>query len=447
MSRGLRRFRCAVVVAALGLGALPSFAAERELDEDPPPSEASDIRTAIQRIFPEPEPGRALFPWLGQALQDLPPFFADSRIDAHFRTAYIRQDRTIDIKSEAWAAGGSLSYRSGWLADTFAVEAEGFTSQPVYKPSGRGGTGLLQLGQDGYSVLGIANAKLRYRGVVLTGYRQYLDLPYLNRSDSRMTPNTFESVTIEKPDGKFRFSTGYTWKIKRRTSDEFVSMTEALGLDVDRGLLHAGAAWRPNEDLYVGAIAGQLHDVYGGVYSEFAFGRPLTPDIDLRLDGQLTYQWDTGADLLGPLVDDTWNIGLRTSASWQGFVLRLGLTYTGSNGGIFSPFGSSPTYVDMMQRTFTRANEKALLLSLSYDFSELGAEGLTVIANFVSGWDGRILDEPDDAQEFDVTIDYRPKGKFDGFWLRLRGSWLHEDRFNRHGTDVRVILRYDFRVI
>ena len=436
------------MILAFCLQGAPSFAAERELDEDPPPSSASDIRTAIQRVFPEPRPRRALFPWLGQALQELPPFFADTELDAHFRTAYIRQDRTTDIKSEAWAAGGSLSYRSGWLVDTFAVEAEGFTSQPVYKPAGRGGTGLLQLGQDGYSVLGIANAKLRHRGVVLTGFRQYLDLPYLNRSDSRMTPNTFESVTIAKPEGKFRFSTGYTWKIKRRTSDEFVSMTKALGLDVDRGLLHAGAAWRPNEDVYVGAIAGQLHDVYGGVYSEFGFGRQLTPDIHLRLDGQFTYQWDTGADLLGALVDDTWNVGLRTSASWQGFVARLGLMVTGSNGGIYSPFGSNPSYGDMMQRSFTRANEKAVLVSLSYDFSTLGAEGLTVIANVVAGWDGRILGTgPDDAQELDVTIDYRPQGRFDGFWLRLRGSWLHEDRFHRHGTDVRVILRYDFPLI
>jgi hypothetical protein len=121
--------------------------------------------------------------------------------------------------------------------------------------------------------------------------------------------------------------------------------------------------------------------------------------------------------------------------------------YTGSNGAVFSPFGSNPSYGDMMQRTFTRANEKAVLLSLSYDFSDLGAEGLTVIANFVSAWDGRVLDEPDDAQELDVTIDYRPTGRFGGFWLRLRGSWLHEDRFHRHGTDVRVILRYDFQVI
>ena len=47
-----------------------------------------------------------------------------------------------------------------------------------------------------------------------------------------------------------------------------------------------------------------------------------------------------------------------------------------------------------------------------------------------------------------MTIDYRvKKGWFESFWLRLRGSWLREEATNRDGTDVRVILRYDFPVI
>lgn len=390
---------------------------------------------------------RRLFPWIGQKLEDLPPFFADSEVDARFRTYYMRQDRTIDVLSEAWAMGGSVAYRSGWLADTLAVELEGFTSQAAYAPDDRDGTGLLQLGQDGYSVLGIANAKLRYRGLVVTGFRQYLDLPYVNRSDVRMTPNTFESITLAKPEGNLRFSAGYTWKMKRWTSDEFVSMTEAIGLDVDRGLVHAGAAWGPSDDLYVGVIAAQLFDVHGGVYSEFAFGHEVARGIDIRVDGQFTYQWDVGDDLLGEAVDDTWNVGVRTSASWKGWVARLGLSVTGRDSAIISSFGTNPSYVDLMQRTFNRAGEKALLASLSYDFSGLGADGLSVIVNFVAGFDGELLGEVDDARELDLTLDYRPKGALDGFWLRLRGSWLSEDRADRDGTEVRLILRYDFSVI
>jgi hypothetical protein len=105
-----------------------------------------------------------------------------------------------------------------------------------------------------------------------------------------------------------------------------------------------------------------------------------------------------------------------------------------------------------MQRTFNQAGEKAVLLSLSYDFSHLGVNGLSAIVNFVQGWDGRVpvLGVRRDAREVDVTVDYKlPKelGLYEGLWLRLRGSWLRDDAFDRDGTDFRAILRYDFPVL
>ena len=113
-----------------------------------------------------------------------------------------------------------------------------------------------------------------------------------------------------------------------------------------------------------------------------------------------------------------------------------------------NPYGSSPSYVDLMQRGFTLADEKALLASLSYDFAGVGAEGLSAILNFVASFDGRRADGRDDAREIDLTLDYRLKqGPLRGFWLRARGSWLDEERTSRDGTDIRVILRYDFPVI
>ena len=67
--------------------------------------------------------------------------------------------------------------------------------------------------QQGYSVVGLANAKLRYEGIELAGYRQHLDLPYLNRRDNRMTPQAFEAITLARAEGSLLFSTGWAWKI------------------------------------------------------------------------------------------------------------------------------------------------------------------------------------------------------------------------------------------
>lgn len=449
MRRTRRRARllCCVIPAAVAL-APPALGGERELDEDSPPSSASEIEAPIQRMFPEaPERRVPLFPWFHQPLQKLPPFFADTQLEARFRTYYLRKDRTIDVLSEGWATGGSLYYRSGWLEDLFQAEVEGFTSQPLVAQNNRDGTLLLEPGQDGYSVLGIVNGTLRYKGIALTGGRQYLDLPYLNRDDSRMTPNTFEAITLQKPEGELKFITGYAWNFKRRNSDEFVSFSEELGLERDRGVAYGGVIWDPNEHFHLGAYSGAVPDVGARAYGELGVGGDFADGWEARLDGQFMYLWDIGDDL-GDVVDDTWNLGIRAAVSHAGAVFRLGLGVASAQAPDVNAFGGTAFYVDLMQRTFNLPDEKSLLASLSYDFSGLGVDGLSAIVNFAAGFDGKRIGGRRDAQEVDVTLDYRvKKGWLQSFWLRVRGSWLHEQSAEQNGTDFRVILRYDVPVI
>lgn len=437
----------AILFAAV-LATSTAHAAERELDEQPPPSSVAEIETPIQRVFPRLKMRPRIFPSLRQGLQKLPPFFADTQLEARFRTYYLRADGSTSPLREAWAVGGSIHYQSGWLADTFAVQAEGFTSQPVVAQDERFGTLLLEPIQDEISTLGIVNAKLRYGDYVLTGYRQYLDLPYLNRRDNRMIPNTFESLTLEKVDGELRFSGGYTWRVKLRSSDEFVSMSEAVGLDQKRGLAHAGLVWDPHDDFHIGAVAGVLPDVFAGAYGELGFSRDVTDEVEARLDAQFTYQSPIGDELLDSDLDESWNLGVRGSTSWRGAVFRLGGSLTSPDGSVRSFFGSSPSYVDLMQRSFNLPDEKALLASISYDFTGVGLGGITVIVNFVAGFDGRSSLGRRDTQELDVTLDYRPdEGFLQGVWLRVRGSFLADGEADTGGSDIRVIFRYDFPVL
>jgi hypothetical protein len=83
-------------------------------------------------------------------------------------------------------------------------------------------------------------------------------------------------------------------------------------------------------------------------------------------------------------------------------------------------------------------------VSLSYDFTDIGVDGLTLIANFAAGFDGKLAGQRGDAQELDVTMDYRlTEGLLENFWLRVRASWLRDELIDREATEVRVILRYD----
>jgi hypothetical protein len=445
-----RNFTRARWVAAIAvfIGALCASAAERELESAPPPSSTREIKTPILRAFPRLAHKEPLFPRVREQLEKRPPFFSDSQLEARFRSYYLRKDTTADVLSEAWAMGGSVHYHSGWLADAFSVELEGFTSQPIVADNDRGGTSLLEPTQDGYNALGIANGKLRHQGVVLTAFRQYLDLPYLNRNDSRMTPNTFESVTLAKPEGELRFSTGYTWKIKPRNSDDFVTMTKSIGVTKKRGLIHGGLVWDPEEDFHIGVIAGAMPDVYAGIYTELGFVHNLTDQIETRFDSQFSYRHSIGEELLGSDPTKAWNLGIRASTSLGGAVFRLGASVTSPDGTVNTHFGSNPSYVDLMQRAFNLPDEKALLASLSYDFAGIGVEGFKIITNFVASFNGKSETGRRDSQEIDVTLDYRIKqGFMESLWLRVRGSFLADDQSNHNGTDFRVILRYDFPVI
>ena len=110
------------------------------------------------------QPLKRLFhlPGLQQGMEKLPAFIRDTDLNLHFRTFYFDRINPDDSVNEAWAIGGWLEYRSGWLWDTFAMGAVGYTSQPLYAPDDKDGTTLLAPGQEGITVLGQA-----YGGVLL----------------------------------------------------------------------------------------------------------------------------------------------------------------------------------------------------------------------------------------------------------------------------------------
>lgn len=140
---------------------------------------------------------RRVVPGLAEGMGQLPPFLRDTLLSLHLRTFYFNRLNTNDTQNEAWAFGGWLAYESGWLWDTFAIGAAGYTSQPLYAPDDTPGTLLLKPPQDSILVPGQLHAQLRYKEyALLTGYRQLVNEGYVNPNDSRMIPNTFEGATL-----------------------------------------------------------------------------------------------------------------------------------------------------------------------------------------------------------------------------------------------------------
>ena len=421
--------------------------------EDRPVSEAYDRpRGWLERAFDERLGKKTLFPRLKDILVSQSPFLRDTELLAHVRTYYLLHDNADAPDNEAWAAGGSLRYRSGWLADTLQIGATVYTSWPLYAPADRDGTLLLAPGQEPYTVLGEAYVTLRYGDHRVTGYRQALDTPYVNRQDNRMTPNTFEGLTLFGKTPWFKYGAGYLTEMKRRNADEFISMGAAAGATgSDAGLAFANVGIQPWRGLSIEAIDYFVPDVINIAYADVGYVWSLGPDLSLVLGAQFTDQRSVGDDRLTGTAFDTWVGGAKATLRYAGAALILAVSTTSSGADIRSPFGTYPGYVSLIDRNFNRAGEDAWLIGLAYDFGRLDVPGLSAFFNFAQGTGAR---DPTTGQrlpnerEFDLTVDYRVtrKGWIEGLWFRFRGA-IAQDGGRTTERELRLILNYEFPLL
>jgi hypothetical protein len=425
----------AVVLGVIG-GARPA-AAE---DAPPPP--------------PPPAPLEQLFLPLKERMKDLPPFLRDTDLKAHFRTYYFNRTRPDDTINEALAFGGWLALKSGWLLDTFAVGATFYGSAPLHAPEDRDGTLLLKPGQEGYYVPGEAWGALRYQDyAVLKGYRQLVDLGYVNPQDNRMTPNTFEGVTLGGKVSWVQYTTGYLWEIKTRNSDDFVAMSSAAGVRGQHdGVAIGGVRLTPRPGLRIDLNDAWGVDMFNTLYTEVDYLHTVNDDWKVRVGAQFTDQRAVN-DARVPGSERYWNTqagGVRLQGIYRELTVTGAFSITGPGNNIQSPWGSYPGYLSMIDQDFNRANEHAVLVGVAYDFSKILARGLSANVNVAWGWDAinpitraRVPDQT----EYDVTVDYRPPwilpAFLRGLWFRARAAVLDQENARTTGYQFRLILNWE----
>jgi hypothetical protein len=445
-----------LVLSALFVALAPPARAAESVDEDQTAAETAEQPPGVfQKAFQRRIREKTLFPRLKEYLKDQPAFFSDAQVSYRFRSFYFYRDDEIgESKKEAWAYGGGLVMRSGWLEDAFQVGATLYTSQPAYAPDDRPGSGLLEEeangDQDGYTEWGELFAAARFYDHELKFYRQELSLPYVNSQDIRMTPMTHQGTTLFHRTGPVRYGAGYLTDIKPRNASDFISYGEKAGVDGnDSGLWFAGVQVEPVKGFTIGAIDHYVDDIVNTFYTESTYAHPLTDELELRLAAQYTDQRSTGRDLLTGTSYDTWVGGAKAALRYRGAEATFAFSTVSNEADIINPFGSYPGYCSLMVRDFYRADEDTWLVGLAYDFERLGLAGVSAFANFARGTGAN---DPvtglnrEDSNEIDLTVDYRLKreGWMKGLWLRVRGARVEEE--DTLG-DLRVILNYEFPVL
>jgi hypothetical protein len=407
---------------------------------------------------PEPPPGPPLvrlFAPLKEEMKSLPPFFRDTDLKIQFRSYYLNRESPSGTENEAWAFGGWLSYRSGWLFDVFGVGATFYGSAPLYAPEDRDGTTLLKTGQEGYYVLGEAYAALRYQDyALLKGYRQEVTQGYINREDNRMTPNTFEGVTLGGKLGPVDYLGGYLWKMKARNADKFLFMSEQAGATgSEDGVALFGVKLKPIPGLQLDLSEQYGINTFNTVFIQADYTHPLAEDLKLIFGGQFTDQRAVGDKLLTNASSqdwDTYNVSAKAAVAYRELTVTVGGSVTGDGNTIQAPWGSFPGYLSLIQEDFQRAREKAVLVGVAYDFSKVVSPGLSAFFNVAWGWDAidpKTRAKAPDQTEYDLTVDYRPNwlrpAFLQGMWLRVRGVILDQEGAGQLGGQVRIILNWE----
>ena len=429
-------------------------------NEAPPPASVQESKTPMDEAFKKPAERTPLLTGVKEKMKDETPFIRDTRIDVNPRTYYFHQAPFTDNIKEAWAIGGSIAYRSGYLFDHFGVGAAAYTSQALHAPDDRDGTLLLKPEQTGYAVLGQLYGDIRLvDDMHLYLFRKEYDTPYINKNDTRMTPNTFEGYTLV---GRYsgasgvpaiRYGAGYITRIKKRNSDDFVPMSVAAGVDkVDRGVALTGANY--STDKYsIGAINYYSNDIINIFYTEGKCLLPAIQKLGFLVSAQLSDQRSTGDNLITGNDFSGHQVGFKAEASYEGAVLTFAYTNTTKGTDMRSPWSGYPGYTSVQVQDFNRAGEEATMIKVSSHLSRFGFKGVTIYGLWVHGWgavDSVSRTPVYNQDEYDIDLQWRPKivDFLKGFWFRTRYAYVDQrGAGNSSVNDFRIIVNYDLPLL
>lgn len=424
-----------LAIAALAASQICSAQMPEQLSTDP-----GNARTILEQTFR---------PFLFEKIDD------ETLWSLKWRTYYFdrRNDNAAD--NLAFATGGWVGFRSKPLFESLRVGGSLFTSQKLYGPDDKDGSGLLAPGQESFS--GNLEAFLDWSGERLnaTAGRMRLETPFMHSSDIRMIPISFQGArALYHITPKWGVGGMYITHMKPLDSDDFERVYNLAGVaDDDRGVWSIGTRYQYSEDGEIGVFAYHAEDLIDIVYYEFSHDWDLGQRNSLGIGFQHSHQQSHGSELNGSFEID--HVGMRFH--YQRGATKLAAAYTrmSDTQGLFTPWGYSPTFNGGIVKEFTRAGETAWSIGASIDFNGVGSfaeDTLLLHTYYISG------DSPDSGptaspsqSEFDVTLEYNfDIGPMKGFHLRIRNASINQTDSDGNNdaqdlNDFRIILNYDYR--
>ncbi|RLA45283.1 MAG: hypothetical protein DRR06_07665 [Gammaproteobacteria bacterium] len=392
-----------------------------------------DIRSPLEAAFEEP------------------PVLKDQHWELHLRSYFLDRNTDQEADKQALATGGWLTWKSGYWWDLVQFSATAYTSQKVVGDRNKDGTGLLQDGQKSYGGFSsiYANVKLGERSTLRLG-RFEMNIPYINKHDIRMIPNSFQGAYfVHNFSEKLDFGGAYITRIKDRTSTDFEEAYDRAGINGDDAIRVAGARYDDNAGHDGGVFGYYAPDALGMIYGEYNHHIDLNDDSAVIISAQYTHQSSVGDELGGDFSGNHYG----TKLLWETSEITTTLAYTLYNGDrIRSGWGSVPGYTSVMVKDFNRTGEKAYLLGIDKDLAAWNLPGWNLGTSLTTGnTDDSGADASPDQSEWNLNLKYTfQNGPLNGLSVFFR--YVEVNQKNSHvakdAKDIngfRIITNYNIR--
>ncbi len=368
--------------------------------------------------------------------------FRDSELTLQLRSHYLKRDKSSAADSLAWAGGGWLDYRSGWLGDTLRIGLTAYSSQKLHGPADMDGASVLAQGQRSYTVLGESYGAVKLAEQTLTAGRFVVNQFEVNPQDTRMSPRSFQGAALTGSLGGASYYLARLDKMKSRHWDYFDTVAAVAGASANRNepmwLLSLRGA--PSEALSLGFASYRIRHLLTSSYADAAWRMPLGSDNRLSLGAQYFRQSSNGDRLLTGAAFDTWTGGLRAELLHGPLTLSALAMKTADSAAYRMPFGSWPGYASRIINNFNRAGERVRGLDAAVDFAKLGITGLSLNLSTTVG--DRAINAANGAalstnREHDINVDYRFTASHCPAWARPLWLRARAARFEQRLAGVR----------
>lgn len=394
-------------------------------------------------------------------------FIKQTEINGNLRAYYFARDyANANVPNQdAFSLGGQLNILTGSLfLSGLRIGLSGYFAQPL--GLNKSNSQQVDNSLPGFNMATLGQAFLQYQNktLLLRAGNQLINTPWLNASDTRIIPATYQGLfsTLSLTDN-ITLTALRVFRYKDRTSDNFSKINlynpdgfsrrgiAGYGDTTTNGALAFGAQHKLT-DITTQAWLYKFYDLANLFYTSINYELNKNSSIKPLVGAQFLREWGDGKNLLKPYAGgaaNTLGYGVLVGAKTDKIQITLGYNYVPANnnafsqGNILSPYTaaytSDPLYTNsMIAGLIDKGAGQAVKLAASYSAFD---KQLQLSASYAKYFTNPRLANTDET-DFDIT--YSLNRYIKGLSIRDRIGILTGNKNLGQFFNNRLMLQYGF---